>query len=57
MAVFTAADHPLRARQVYEAMDVAVAPNNINNVRLKLKRLVPPQLLDLFDDIGWGLGR
>jgi hypothetical protein len=38
MAVFTA-DHPLRARQVYEAMDVAVAPNNVNNVRLKLKRL------------------
>ncbi|MFE2216219.1 hypothetical protein ACFW93_30280 [Streptomyces canus] len=38
MAVFTAADHPLRARQVCEAMDVAVAPNNINNVRLKLKR-------------------
>ncbi|MEV0265412.1 2-oxo acid dehydrogenase subunit E2 [Streptomyces sp. NPDC050617] len=39
MAVFTEADHPLRARQVCEAMDVAVAPNNINNVRLKLKRL------------------
>jgi hypothetical protein len=40
MAVFTAADQPLRARQVCEAMDLAVAPNNINNVRLKLKRLV-----------------
>jgi hypothetical protein len=39
MAVFTAADHPLRARQVCEAMDLAVAPNNINNVRLKLKWL------------------
>jgi hypothetical protein len=26
-------------RQVCEAMDLAVAPNNINNVRLKLKRL------------------
>ena len=39
MAVFTAADHPLRARQVCEAMDLPVAPNNINNVRLKLKRL------------------
>jgi len=39
MAVFTVADHPLRARQVCEAMDLAVAPNNINNVRLKLKRL------------------
>jgi hypothetical protein len=24
---------------VCEAMDLAVAPNNINNVRLKLKRL------------------
>ena len=39
MAVFTAADHPLRARQVCEAMDLTVAPNNINNIRLKLKRL------------------
>ncbi|MFJ3205922.1 hypothetical protein [Streptomyces sp. NPDC086989] len=37
--MFTAADHPLRARQVCEAMDVAVGPNNINNVRLALKRL------------------
>ncbi|MGW7081465.1 hypothetical protein [Streptomyces sp. NPDC054866] len=39
MAVFHAADHPLWARQVCEAMDLPVAPNNINNVRLKLKRL------------------
>lgn len=39
MAVFTATDHPLRARQVCEAMDLPVVPNNINNVRLKLKRL------------------
>ncbi|MFF2412798.1 hypothetical protein [Streptomyces sp. NPDC058092] len=39
MAVFAATDHPLRARQVCEAMDLPVAPNNINNVRLKLKRL------------------
>jgi hypothetical protein len=39
MAVFTAADHPLRARQVCEAMDLEIAPKNINNVRLKLKRL------------------
>ncbi|MDQ1041906.1 hypothetical protein QFZ76_000141 [Streptomyces sp. V4I2] len=45
MAVFTAADRPLRARQVCEAMDVAVAPNNINNVRLKLKRLADRGLL------------
>ena len=40
MAVFNAADRPLRARQVCEAMDLTVAPNNINNVRLKLKRLI-----------------
>jgi hypothetical protein len=39
MAVFTAADHPPRARQACEAIDLPVAPNNINNVRLKLKRL------------------
>jgi len=39
MAVFAAADHSLRARQVCEAMDLTVAPNNINNIRLKLKRL------------------
>lgn len=39
MAVFTAAGHPLRARQVCEAIDPPVAPNNINNVRLKLKPL------------------
>ena len=45
MAVFTAADHPLRARQVCEAMDLAVAPNNINNVRLKLKRLADRGIL------------
>ncbi|MER5934963.1 hypothetical protein [Streptomyces sp. NPDC002054] len=45
MAVFSAADHPLRARQVCEAMDLAVAPNNINNVRLKLKRLADRGIL------------
>jgi hypothetical protein len=39
MAVFIAADHPLPARQVCEAMDVGVTPNSINNVRLKLERL------------------
>ncbi|MCX5328296.1 hypothetical protein [Streptomyces sp. NBC_00140] len=39
MAVFTAAEHPLRARQVCEPMDLAVAPNVMHNVRLKLKRL------------------
>ncbi|MEV6297180.1 hypothetical protein AB0M41_43890 [Streptomyces sp. NPDC051896] len=30
---------PLLARAVCEAMDVEIAPSNINNVRLKLKRL------------------
>ncbi|WP_326611282.1 hypothetical protein OIE62_22055 [Streptomyces scopuliridis] len=45
MAVFTAADHPLRARQVCEAMDLTVAPNNINNIRLKLKRLTDRGIL------------
>jgi hypothetical protein len=45
MAVFTAADHPLRARQVCEAMDLTVAPNNINNVRLKLQRLTDRGIL------------
>ncbi|MDH6221567.1 hypothetical protein [Streptomyces pseudovenezuelae] len=45
MAVFTTADHPLRARQVCEAMDLTVAPNNINNIRLKLKRLTDRGIL------------
>ncbi|MFE1984638.1 hypothetical protein [Streptomyces mirabilis] len=39
MAVFAEADAPLRARNVCEAMDLNPAPNNINNVRIKLKRL------------------
>jgi hypothetical protein len=45
MAVFATADHPLRARQVCEAMDLTVAPNNINNIRLKLKRLTDRGIL------------
>lgn len=45
MAVFAAADTPLRARAVCEAMDLAPAPNNINNVRLKLKRLTERGIL------------
>lgn len=45
MAVFAAADTPLRARAVCEAMDLKLAPNNINNVRLKLKRLVERRIL------------
>jgi hypothetical protein len=45
MAVFTAADAPLRARQVCQAMDLKIAPNNINNTRLKLKRLAERGIL------------
>ncbi|MFG2370236.1 hypothetical protein ACGFY9_01995 [Streptomyces sp. NPDC048504] len=39
MAVFAEADAPLRARNVCEAMDLDLVPNNINKVRIKLKRL------------------
>ncbi|MER6274020.1 hypothetical protein [Streptomyces sp900105755] len=45
MAVFAAADMPLRARQVCEAMDLEIAPNNINKTRLKLKRLAERGIL------------
>ncbi|MEU6512006.1 hypothetical protein [Streptomyces sp. NPDC046942] len=45
MAVFAAADAPLRARQVCEAIDLEIAPNNINNTRLKLKRLADRGIL------------
>ncbi|MFE9968813.1 transposase [Streptomyces sp. NPDC005525] len=45
MVVFTQADGPLRARGVCEAMDLDPAPNNINNVRLKLKRLAGRNIL------------
>ncbi|MFI8358443.1 hypothetical protein [Streptomyces cyaneofuscatus] len=45
IAAFTTADRPLRARQVCESMDLPVAPNNINNVRLKLKRLTDRGIL------------
>ena len=45
MAVFAAADAPLRARAVCEAMDLEIAPNNVNNVRLKLKRLAERGIL------------
>lgn len=44
MAVFTAADTPLRARAVCEAIDLEPAPN-INNIRLKLKRLAERGIL------------
>ncbi|MER5934958.1 hypothetical protein [Streptomyces sp. NPDC002054] len=45
MAVFAEADAPLRARNVCEAIDLNVAPNNINNVRIKLKRLTRRRIL------------
>ncbi|MEU1450149.1 hypothetical protein ACFWBS_59645 [Streptomyces mirabilis] len=45
MAVFAAADAPLRARAVCEEMDVEIAPSNINNTRLKLKRLAERGIL------------
>ncbi|MFC8262309.1 hypothetical protein ACFUNF_33015 [Streptomyces sp. NPDC057291] len=45
MAVFAAADAPMRARAVCEAMDVELTPSNINNARLKLKRLVERGIL------------
>ncbi|MFJ3799871.1 hypothetical protein ACIPSJ_26745 [Streptomyces sp. NPDC090088] len=44
-AVFAAADAPLRAWQVCEAMDLKITPNNINNTRLKLKRLTKRGIL------------
>ncbi|GGR10403.1 hypothetical protein [Kitasatospora griseola] len=40
MAAFAATGTPLRARAVCEAIDLGIAPNTVNNVRLKLKRLV-----------------
>jgi hypothetical protein len=46
MAVFAEADTPLRARNVCEAMDLDLVPNNINNVRIKLKRLTGRGILD-----------
>ncbi|MGW7540364.1 hypothetical protein ACWGKQ_04470 [Streptomyces sp. NPDC054770] len=45
MAMFAAADAPLRARQVCEARDLEIAPNNINNTRLKHKRLTERKIL------------
>ncbi|PBC92740.1 hypothetical protein BX281_0434 [Streptomyces sp. Ag82_O1-15] len=45
MTVFAQAGGQLRARGVCEAMDLEPAPNNINNVRLKLKRLTGRNIL------------
>ncbi len=42
---FAAADAPLRARAVCESMNLEIAPNSVNNVRLKLKRLVERGIL------------
>ncbi|MGW3124028.1 hypothetical protein ACWDBW_44155 [Streptomyces sp. NPDC001107] len=42
---FAAADAPLRTRQVCEAMDLEIAPNDINDTRLKLKRLTERRIL------------
>ncbi|MFF2205863.1 hypothetical protein [Streptomyces sp. NPDC058145] len=38
-------DGPLQARQVCEAMDLPIAPNTLNNTRLKLKRLAERGIL------------
>ncbi|WP_406457190.1 hypothetical protein OH768_25165 [Streptomyces sp. NBC_01622] len=46
MVVFAEADAPLRARNVCEAMDLDLLPNNIDNVRIKLKRLTGRGILD-----------
>ncbi|MGW1606662.1 hypothetical protein [Streptomyces eurythermus] len=45
MAAFATAGTPLRARQVCEVMDLEITPNNINNTRLKLKRLAERGIL------------
>jgi hypothetical protein len=45
MAVFAEADSPLRARAVCEAMDLEIVPGNVNNVRLRPKRLVERGIL------------
>ncbi|MFB9570911.1 hypothetical protein [Streptomyces yanii] len=43
--MFAATHTPLRARAVCEAMDLEITPSNVNNVRLKLKRLVDRGIL------------
>ncbi|MGY0459256.1 hypothetical protein ACW14Y_03240 [Kitasatospora sp. cg17-2] len=46
--MFASADAPLRARAVCKEMDVEIAPSNVynvNNVRLKLKRLAERRIL------------
>ena len=45
MVVFAQADGPLRARGVCHELDLDLSPNNINNVRMKLKRLTGRNIL------------
>jgi hypothetical protein len=45
LAAFSEADGPLRARAVCQAMDLDLTPNNINYVRIKLKRLTGRNIL------------
>ena len=43
---FATADHPLRARDVCEALDTGFEPNRIEGMRSKLKRLVKRGILE-----------
>ena len=52
MAVFAAADMSLRARQVCEAMALEIAPDNIDNTRLRPKRLAERVIL-VETEQGW----
>ncbi|MEV5897481.1 hypothetical protein [Nonomuraea fuscirosea] len=45
LTVFADRDRPLRAREPCEALDLPLAHNNIQNVRVKLKRLVSRAIL------------
>jgi hypothetical protein len=43
---FATADHPLRARDLCEALDTGFEPNRIEGMRAKLKRLVKRGILE-----------
>jgi hypothetical protein len=43
---FATADHPLRARDLCEALDTGFEPNRIEGMRFKLKRLVKRGILE-----------
>ncbi|WP_435642465.1 hypothetical protein ACR9VJ_02810 [Streptomyces sp. H49] len=45
MAVFAEVEGPVRARAVCEAIDLPITPSSVNNLRLKLKRLVARKIL------------